>query len=130
MNRTDIHNSINFKIDHDHIVDLIDKSLSAFGESACFVELNFISKVEMGKINKSYRKIDKPTDVLSFPQTETPNSKIKLLGDIVISPDVVAGKKEKMDDVVKHGLLHLLGFDHETDEIEWVNAAQKINCQY
>jgi probable rRNA maturation factor len=77
--------------------------------------------------NRQYRNMDKPTDVLSFSHLEegTLLSEAKgLLGDIVISVETAArqasarGKaaQDEMDLLAGHGLLHLLGYDDETQE--------------
>lgn len=68
------------------------------------------------KLNAAYRKKDKPTNVLSFPSGEL------ILGDVVIAYGTVAkeakaaGKslKDHLSHMVVHGVLHLLGYDHET----------------
>jgi len=130
MNRVEIHNQENFDIQDNHITKIIDDSLLVFDQRDCFVELNFVSKSKIAELNQTFRQIDHPTDVLSFPQAAMNNGGLKVLGDIVVSLEIVAEKDEKMDDVVKHGLLHLLGYDHEMDESVWQKAADKINCQY
>jgi probable rRNA maturation factor len=75
-------------------------------------------------LNNEYRKVDKPTDVLSFPSDETnPESGIRYLGDIIISlPRATAQAAEANHPVAEelsmlaiHGVLHLLGYDHQTD---------------
>ena len=77
------------------------------------------------KINKQYRKINKSTNVLSFPQNEnrrTGKSSSIVLGDIVVSLEKVyeeSLKEEKhfynhLSHMIIHSLLHLLGFDHDT----------------
>lgn len=77
-------------------------------------------------LNASYRGKDKPTDVLSFAMGEGEFGDVNpaILGDVVISvPTAVRqakrAKREVFDEVtflLAHGLLHLLGYDHETDE--------------
>ncbi len=70
-------------------------------------------------LNKQYRGFDKPTNVLSFPQDDD-----RHLGDVVfayekISREAVEQEKsfnDHLTHLVVHGVLHLLGFDHETDE--------------
>ncbi|MDP1785570.1 MAG: rRNA maturation RNase YbeY [Sulfuricurvum sp.] len=84
------------------------------------VELILTSNDEIANINQEFRGIDKPTDVLSFPNDPFPGAP---LGTIIISVD-------KVDEVAKvlghtqndelsllfiHGMLHLLGMDHEAD---------------
>ncbi len=79
---------------------------------------------QIQQLNKSYRGIDKPTNVLAFPMQEgqfvdiTPG----LLGDVVISCDTAQQEAdmaditllERMSQLLIHGILHLMGFDHET----------------
>jgi len=85
----------------------------------------FITDAEIACLNKTYRKKDKPTDVLSFPAKNSrrhPNKR-KFLGDIAIAPAVARRYAKKngrsleseLCVLILHGLLHLLGYDHETD---------------
>lgn len=84
------------------------------------VELIITDAKEMREINKIHRNIDKDTDVLSFPYEEMPMTP---LGSIVVSSShIEAGAKEfghSTDDefalLFIHGMLHLLGYDHEVD---------------
>lgn len=72
------------------------------------------------RLNRQYRKKDKPTDVLSFPGDGAEGS----LGDIVISLDTAAKNArslgrtlpQELDVLALHGFLHVLGHDHETDD--------------
>ena len=87
------------------------------------IELIIVDKNEIKNINKLHRNIDKSTDVLSFPYEEMPMSP---LGSIVISsPHVEALASElghtnndELNLLFIHGILHLLGYDHETDNGE------------
>ncbi len=73
--------------------------------------------------NREYRKKDYPTDVLSFVDGERVG-KITYLGDIIISVDKVKSQseeygvsfEEEFSRLLVHGILHLLGYDHETSE--------------
>ncbi|MCK4974730.1 MAG: rRNA maturation RNase YbeY [Sulfurimonas sp.] len=84
------------------------------------IELIITDNAEIKEINKAHRNIDKDTDVLSFPYEDMPMSP---LGSIVISSSHVENKakelKHKESDELAllfiHGLLHLLGYDHEID---------------
>lgn len=79
----------------------------------------------MRALNLGFRGVDEQTDVLSFPQFESPSDFPKdagfLLGDIVISPSRADAQrkehgltlKEEILWLIVHGLLHLLGYDHE-----------------
>jgi len=81
------------------------------------------------KLNKQYRNLDKPTNVLSFPNIENFNSKdtilgdFCLIGDIVISYEMVLEESQKAKKpmlnhfahMLVHGMLHLMGFTHNND---------------
>ena len=88
------------------------------------VELVFVRSEEMREINKNERGIDKTTDVLSFPLENVPfGGDMRLMGSVVINLDLVEQKSLEFshsnDDEIAllftHGLLHILGFDHEID---------------
>lgn len=79
------------------------------------VSLSFIKKNKIRDLNKRFRGKDRPTDVLSFNMDSG-----KLLGDVVISPEVAASNARKYHVTLEaeiarlmvHGILHLLGMDH------------------
>ncbi len=87
------------------------------------IELIITSNEEIREINKEHRNIDKDTDVLSFPYVAMPMSP---LGSIVISSWHVETKSKEFSHTTDnelallfiHGLLHLLGYDHEVDNGE------------
>lgn len=95
------------------------------------IELILTTEDEIQSINKEYRNIDKSTDVLSFPYEDMPMSP---LGSIVISEKHVNDKAKEllhtnMDEISLlfiHGLLHLLGFDHEVDNGEMRKEEEKL----
>ncbi len=95
------------------------------------IELILTTDEEIRKLNKLYRNIDKPTDVLSFPLENLPGMP---LGSIVISIDTAKEAAEKfehsLNDEIKllfiHALLHLLGYDHETDNGEMRQKEKEI----
>ena len=72
-------------------------------------------------LNRDWRKIDKPTNVLSFPAAEQADG--RLLGDIVIAYETLAREAEDeqrefphhLAHLAVHGFLHLIGYDHQTD---------------
>ena len=80
-----------------------------------------IGNSEMRKLNARYRKKNYPTDVLSFPAAQDIPAGIRLLGDVIISVDKAKEQAKvrhrKLDDematLLIHGVLHLLGYDHE-----------------
>jgi len=87
------------------------------------------------ELNQTYRGISKPTNVLSFPMLEGEFSQVSpfLLGDIVVSVDTARKEAEeagitldeRLSQLMIHGLLHLVGFDHEKGEDEAVEMEQK-----
>jgi probable rRNA maturation factor len=89
------------------------------------VAIAFVTDKEIARLNKTYRKKSKPTDVLSFPaQSVERLNKDKFLGDIAIAPGVARRYAKKngrtleseMCVLILHGILHVLGYDHETDQ--------------
>jgi len=95
------------------------------------IELIITSNEEIQAINKEHRGIDKATDVLSFPYDDMPMAP---LGSIVISKEFVEQKAQEFGHSIQdelrllfiHGLLHLLGYDHEVDNGEMRVQEQTI----
>jgi len=81
------------------------------------ISVAFVDKAEIKKLNKKFRQKNKPTDVLSF-ELRPKGYPENLLGEIVICPEVVKEKKEKILEVFVHGILHLCGYDHEKSKKE------------
>lgn len=90
------------------------------------IEVNFQDNETIREINKLLRNKDKTTDVLSWNMTENEDNESALLGEIHISDNYVIQKcKEKNLDLkdeiiflVIHGFLHIMGYDHNSDEEE------------
>ena len=97
------------------------------------VSVSFIDNEEIHKINKEYRKIDRPTDVISFAFLDNEDRSKEyasvmpvILGDIYISLDKASEQAKEYGHSMKrelcflfvHGLLHLLGYDHMKKEDE------------
>lgn len=90
-----------------------------------YLSIAIVDNAEIRKLNKNYRNIDKPTDVLSFPFNES-LPKNYILGEIIISMEEalkrskVSGitEKEELLKLLIHGLLHLVNYDHKTPEDE------------
>jgi probable rRNA maturation factor len=85
------------------------------------ISLLLINDLEIQKVNHLSRGKDKPTDVLSFPISEHIPGAYKNLGEILISMDTLKrqakeighSQKEEFYRLLVHGILHLLGYDHE-----------------
>lgn len=95
------------------------------------IELIVTDNIEMQEINHNTRGIDKPTDVLSFPYDDMPNAP---LGSIVVSADFVEEKSKlynhsfqnEFELLFIHGVLHLLGYDHEVDNGEHRDKEEEL----
>jgi len=87
----------------------------------CELSVALVGNAEIRNLNARFRKKDYPTDVLSFPTAEGIISNFRLLGDVVISVDKAKQQArersrtldEEMITLLIHGVLHLLGYDHE-----------------
>ena len=96
--------------------------LTALGSSDSSVTIAFVSDNKIRSLNQQFRGINKPTDVLSFPS----DLDMEELGDIAISVETGARQakengltlNEEIAQLILHGLLHLSGYDHETDNGE------------
>jgi probable rRNA maturation factor len=86
------------------------------------ISILFTGDTKINQLNKKFRKINSPTNVLSFPSMPTNINTNNFLGDIVISSDTLikeANNEKKIEEdhlihLFIHGVLHLLGYDHET----------------
>ena len=113
------------------IVEIVNNSLAKVKPkltNKLEIEIIFATEEEIKCLNLKHRKIDAPTDVLSFPQSQVKKSLINILGSIMICLPIVFEKEEEISSVIKHGLLHLLGYDHETEEASWEEVARVIDC--
>lgn len=112
-----------------NIRTIVSRSLNNLNiKGNLIIEIEFVNPEKIRQLNEQHRKINLPTDVLSFPQSSIPGQELNILGTIVIAPKIVEQKKEKIEEVLKHGLLHLLGYDHETNDAAWSKAAKQISC--
>jgi probable rRNA maturation factor len=74
-------------------------------------------------LNREHRNLDRPTDVLSFPVDEGgPSAGPRELGDVVICPE----HTEDLIEAVVHGVLHLCGYDHESDAGEMLVLQRRV----
>ena len=97
------------------------RAVAAIGHTESSATIAFVSDRTIRQLNRQFRDVDKATDVLSFPADEESN-----LGDVAISVDTAAAQAkengltfdEEVAQLILHGLLHLSGYDHETDNGE------------
>ena len=133
-----ITNNTNENIDmNDKLYDLVKAVLDNEGLSMDYeVSITFVDKDEIHKLNREYRKVDRPTDVLSFPMNEEflIEGVDSMLGDIVICMDIAKDQAKEyghsLDREIMyltcHSMLHLLGYDHiEEDDKKIMRGKEK-----
>lgn len=106
------------------IKDLTQSILEELSLDKVEISITLVDDETIKQINREWRGKDKPTDVLSFPQEGSVGYRYKLLGDVVISlpyakrqaQEIGLSKKEEVLRLLVHGILHLLGYDHERSE--------------
>lgn len=118
------------------VAEVVRAVLAAEDVGACEVGVVLVDEHEMREINREHRGRDEPTDVLSFPideEDELPGVD-RMLGDVVICVPVLERQARENDvapgdelvDLLVHGVLHLLGYDHETDQGEMLARQDAI----
>jgi probable rRNA maturation factor len=102
-------------VDGPALAELAARTLTREGAGAVELSLSFVEAREMEDLHVRFMGEPGPTDVLSFPMDED-----GLVGDVVICPEEAARNNpnapEEMRLLVVHGVLHLLGYDHEGEE--------------
>ena len=97
------------------VEELCALALSSAGIEDGHLAIEFVAEDRIRELNREYRRIDEPTDVLSFGVDEAGVSAgPRELGDIIIC----RAHTEDLREAVVHGALHLSGMDHESDEGE------------
>ena len=105
------------------IEELCSLAMSSAGIADGHMAVEFVDEERIRELNRDYRRIDEPTDVLSFGVDEDGVSAgPRELGDIVICPAHTADLRE----AIVHGALHLSGMDHETDEGEMLALQSEL----
>jgi probable rRNA maturation factor len=105
------------------IEELCSLAMSSAGIADGHMAVEFVDEERIRELNRDYRRIDEPTDVLSFGVDEDGVSAgPRELGDIVICPAHTADLRE----AIVHGALHLSGMDHETDDGEMLALQSEL----
>lgn len=130
------------RIDVQRIANLSDATLGAVGRAGASLSVVFVRGRAIRQLNRTYRNQDRTTDVLSFASGDTLAGseqasfigEAAFLGDVVVSVDAArqqaseAGHSfnRELDELVMHGVLHLCGYDHETDSGEMNRLELKL----
>jgi probable rRNA maturation factor len=124
-------------------VPLAMEPLEHFSERVCnelrfppgSVTIRLVSDAAIARLNRTFRHKQGPTDVLSFPADGAKRARnANYAGDIAISPETARRNARRMDRallseirlLILHGMLHLAGFDHETDHGEMDRVERRL----
>lgn len=129
-----IENETDEKIDMKEVRAKLKKIVSYYGEKRDF-SVTFVTDDEIQELNREYRDIDAPTDILTFRLDDAPSFPISFdsdmdgfdneeMGDIFISLDTMrrnaeefgVKEEEELSRLLVHGILHLRGLDHKTND--------------
>lgn len=106
-------------LDAASLAALARSTLVAEGETEVELSLSFVPEDEIAALHERYLGEPGPTDVLSFPLDARDGDGVRLLGDVVVAPAFAARTRPdvaaELRLLVVHGILHLLGYDHEED---------------
>lgn len=107
----------------DEIARLCTLAAATAGVHDGHVAVEFVGSERVAQLNAKYRGKPGPTDVLSFPiDADQPPAGPRELGDVVICPEHATDLRE----AVVHGVLHLVGMDHETDDGEMLTVQREL----
>jgi probable rRNA maturation factor len=103
-------------LDPDALIAVARKALAGEGVTNGELSISFVTPEEMADLHRRFVHEDGPTDVLSFPMGED-----GLIGDVVVCPEEARKNNAEAPDselrlLVAHGVLHLLGYDHERED--------------
>lgn len=130
LNQYELVNNTDEKLEEiESLKDFIDFSISYLKLEHVLFNVIIINNDEIHRMNKEYRGVDRPTDVISFALEDDETfvkTDMRVLGDIYISIDKAKEQaknyghslKRELSFLTIHGILHLLGYDHMTSEDE------------
>jgi probable rRNA maturation factor len=125
-----------FKIDRRVLEAFLNEIAGAVGAADASATLALVGDSRIQELNRDFRGYDKPTDVLSFSADRS--FEPDYLGDIVISVETANRQAKRRRSTLKrelkvlglHGLLHLLGYDHETDDGEMRRLEYRLRRRF
>jgi probable rRNA maturation factor len=108
------------------VSELCTRTAARMGIADAHVAVEFVDEARIAQLNAEHRARPEPTDVLSFPidgvEPSAADGAPRELGDVVICPEHTHDLRE----AVVHGMLHLLGMDHETDDGEMLELQREL----
>ena len=134
MNQYEINDNYGYQ-NYEYLDEVITKVFEHENVHNAICSIIFIDNEEIHQINKERRGVDRATDVISFALEDSPDDfdEFRILGDIFISipkmqeqaKEYGHSEKRELSFLVVHGLLHLLGYDHMTEDDEKVMFAKQ-----
>ncbi len=126
----EINNLTNFAVNKTFFIGVAKKVLKGENRLKDNISIAFVNPAEIHKLNKKFRKKDKPTDVLSFEKVSDFKDECS---EVIICPQVVRENakdsklslKKELSKVLIHGILHNFGYDHEVSKAEEERMFQK-----
>jgi len=115
---------LSFELDDvpDRFRPAVVATLEAAGMKEGHLAIEVVGEDRIRELNREHRGKDKATDVLSFPMDEDEGQGPVELGDVFICPEFSVDETE----VAVHGVLHLCGYDHESDQGEMLDLQDRI----
>ena len=96
-------------------IEKLDFPYNNIREKKANIEVTFVGKDRIREVNRDFRKKDKVTDVISIGYGEE-GLREGLLGEVLVFPKYKNFSKEEIGELLIHGVLHILGFDHEREK--------------
>ena len=122
-----------FKVSPKFLIPVAEAVLSRVGQKSGELSIVLLNDPAMRKLNSQYRGKDCSTDVLAFPQDLSLDVPEHLIVDVIISLQTAARQAKERESVLQnelvrlliHGILHLVGYDHEISRSEAVRMGKK-----
>ncbi|MCW5197160.1 rRNA maturation RNase YbeY [Buchnera aphidicola] len=108
----------------------------------CEITIRIVNILEIKQLNYTYRKQNKPTNILSFPFESIPHIKSQFIGDLIICLEIIKKEsqsqqktiEEHLAHIIIHGTLHLLGYTHDniynTKIMQYIEIKNMIKLGY
>ena len=119
MVEVEIENHSGWRVDEPAAAAAVRSALAAEGVQSGEVGVAFVDERRIAELNAEHRGKPSATDVLSFPidgRALLPEGVPRQLGDLVVCPAVASAEGTPIATLLVHGALHLVGYDHETDD--------------